>query len=286
MTRPRDRLYISGYLGKRKQPEDCWYSMIDQALGPLMSELGDKTGPIGAKRFQTYAYPQALPTIDVDRVSQTEPLPYWLRRAPMDEVNIQPPLRPSNAIAASDRAERPIESSFSRIARRRGILIHRLLELLPAVPSERRTVIALEFLKAHAPEIDTNEQLIIVSEVVDLITHSKLSSLFSNASKAEVPLAGVLRRDGYPPRRVSGQIDRLSVLENEVLIADFKTTSAPPKAANGVPQRTAAQLATYRALVADLYPGRIIRCFVIYTAGLEVIEVADEVLRDSLLLIE
>ena len=286
MTRPRDRLYISGYLGKRKQPEDCWYAMIDKALGPLMSELEDKKGPIGAKRLQTYPYPQALPTIVVDKVRQTVPLPDWLKRAPMDEVNIQPPLKPSNAIAASDRTERSIESSFSRVARRRGILIHRLLELLPVVPSDRRMSTALDYLKADASDIDTNEQLIIASEVINLITHSKLSPLFSKASKAEAPIAGVLRRDGYPPRRVSGQIDRLSVLETEVLIADFKTTSAPPKAADGIPQQTAAQLATYRALVADLYPGRIIRCFVIYTAVLEVFEVADEVLRDSLLLIE
>jgi len=126
----------------------------------------------------------------------------------------------------------------------------------------------------------------MASEVLKVIVDSNISSIFAQNSKAEVPIAGLLMRDGYPPRKVSGQIDRLAVLENEVLIADFKTNSASPKGPEGVPKRTIAQLATYRALIADLYPDRKIRCFVIYTAALQVFELADEVLSASLTFIE
>jgi ATP-dependent helicase/nuclease subunit A len=286
MTRPRDRLYIAGYVGKRKLPDDCWYSMIDKALGPLLTEFEDKIGPLGSRRLQTYAFPEALPSIILDNAPGVSSVPDWLRRAPVDELVSQPPLKPSSAIAAADRNERAVESPFSRVARRRGILVHSLLQILPSVPIERRMATALNYLSAYAPEMDNDLHAKLASEVLKVIVHSKVSPIFAQNSKAEVPLAGLLRRDGYPPRQVSGQIDRLAVLENEVLIADFKTTSAAPKGPEGIPVRTVAQLATYRALIADLYPGRKIRCFVIYTATIEVFELADEVLSASLSLIE
>ncbi len=286
MTRPRDRLYISGYLGKRKMPDDCWYRMIDTALSPILREIGDHEGPVGARRLQTFAYPQPLPEA-VSEVSSLDLVPpEWLKRAPVEEFVSQPPLKPSNVISAADQADRPFETAFNRMTRRRGILIHSLLELLPMVQADRRMSTALEYLKARAPELDDGLHIAMANDVCGIMNHSELAPLFSKNSKAEAPIAGFLRRDGYPNRRVSGQIDRLAVLEHEVLIADFKTTSAPPKSVKAVPERTAAQLATYRALVADLFPGRKIRCFVIYTAGLVVLEVPDEVLNASLSLIE
>jgi ATP-dependent helicase/nuclease subunit A len=286
MTRPRDRLYIAGYVGKRKLPDDCWYSMIDTALGPLLTEFEDKISPLGSRRLQTHAFPQALPSAVVDNAPNAAPAPDWLRSAPIEELLSQPPLRPSSAIVAADRNERPIESSFSRVARRRGILVHSLLQILPSIPMERRMAIAMNYLRVNASDMDGSAHLEMASEVLKVIVDSDISPIFAQNSRAEVPLAGLLRRDGYPPRQVSGQIDRLAVLENEVLITDFKTTSAAPKGPEGVPMRTVAQLATYRALIGDLYPDRKIRCFVIYTAAIEVFELADEVLSASLSIIE
>ncbi len=48
--------------------------------------------------------------------------------------------------------------------------------------------------------------------------------------------SGRLERPGQPKALVSGQIDRLVVTPNEVLIVDFKTNHAPPKAAAEAPR--------------------------------------------------
>lgn len=36
MTRAKDRLYIAGYETTRKRPDGCWYSLIEEALSPMM----------------------------------------------------------------------------------------------------------------------------------------------------------------------------------------------------------------------------------------------------------
>jgi ATP-dependent helicase/nuclease subunit A len=64
---------------------------------------------------------------------------------------------------------------------------------------------------------------------------------------------------------VSGRIDRMAVSETAVEIVDFKTNRAPPASAEAIPFEHRAQLAIYRAILAPLYPGREIRCGLIYT---------------------
>ena len=53
---------------------------------------------------------------------------------------------------------------------------------------------------------------------------------------------------------MSGQIDRLAVLEDEVLVADFKTTARPPREGEPPPQSYVTQLALYRRLLQEIYP--------------------------------
>ena len=53
---------------------------------------------------------------------------------------------------------------------------------------------------------------------------------------------------------VSGQIDRLVVTPDAVLIVDFKTNHAPPANAADAPPAYVRQLALYRAVLGRLYP--------------------------------
>jgi ATP-dependent helicase/nuclease subunit A len=286
MTRPRDRLYISGFLGKRKLTDDSWYAMIEKALASAMTEVTEGDGPTGARRFQTIPYPDAETYVEDAKPLQNIDIPEWLMRMPVQEMEPLPPIRPSHALSAADRDNQTSGDGFNLEARRKGVLIHSLLELLPSVSSERRMAVALEYLKlrgAHLAELDF---ITIASNIIKIIEHSEISDLFSKQSKAEVAIAGLLHRPGKPSRPVSGKIDRLAVLDHEVLIADFKTSSNPPGPLKPVRDQTVAQLATYRALVGDLYPRHKIRCFVIYTATLQIIEVPVEVLDAGLSLIE
>ena len=67
-------------------------------------------------------------------------------------------------------------------------------------------------------------------------------------------------------------IDRLAATDDEVLIADFKTAARAPKDAASLPATTLAQIAVYRRLVGEIYPGRTVRALAIYTANLTVLE--------------
>ena len=72
-------------------------------------------------------------------------------------------------------------------------------------------------------------------------------------------MVGRLDRPGCPPALVSGQIDRLVVTPGEVLIVDYKTNHTPPASAAEAPSGYVRQLALYRAVLAQLYPGKRIR---------------------------
>jgi ATP-dependent helicase/nuclease subunit A len=74
-------------------------------------------------------------------------------------------------------------------------------------------------------------------------------------------------RLGGEDQPVSGQIDRLAVLDDEILIADYKTTARPPRGNEQPPPAYVAQLALYRALLKKIYPARAVRAFLIWTTG-------------------
>ena len=81
----------------------------------------------------------------------------------------------------------------------------------------------------------------------------------------EVALAARLPDGDGPPLEVTGQVDRLAVTAEAVLIADFKTGT--PRNVADAPPSYVAQLALYRAAVQPLYPDRPVRAFLVWTAG-------------------
>ncbi len=286
MTRARDRLYISGYTGKNKIPDDSWYSMIENTLGLSMTDVNGQGSPDGARRFQSIPYPVVDPAVFEERLKEEKKYPDWLWQNAEAEPVTLPPIKPSNAITAADNTDRIFENKNLQSDRRIGVIIHSLLEILPPIPIERRMSAALSFLNARASDFSQEKREKLALDTIDLISRADLASLFSKDSKAEVAITGMLVREGRPSRRVTGQIDRLAILENEVLIADFKTTSVPPSSVELISQGTVAQLALYRELVSDLYPNHIIRCYVIYTATCEILEVPLEILQAALSIID
>jgi ATP-dependent helicase/nuclease subunit A len=119
---------------------------------------------------------------------------------------------------------------------------------------------------ARAPSLSRDEREHIVRDTLGVLTHDALQPLFGPGSRAEAPIAG---RIATPAGEVTvlGQIDRLAVLAHEVLLADFKTSVRPPDAAEPVPVAYAAQLALYRTLLCEIFPGRRVRAFLIWTSG-------------------
>ena len=88
-----------------------------------------------------------------------------------------------------------------------------------------------------------------------------------------MPIVGRIARPGLPPLAVSGQIDRLAVTPDAVLIADYKTNRPAPRRLEDVPDGYVAQLALYRAVLRTLYPDRPVRAALLWTDVPDLMEI-------------
>ena len=144
------------------------------------------------------------------------------------------------------------------------------------VPERRREVAGEASSRRARRGSPADERSGIVADALAVLGHAALAPLFGPGSRAEVAIAGHIatRRRGRP---VSGQIDRLAVLDDEVLLADLQDDRTPAATATS-PRRAAyvAQLALYRRAAQDIYPGRRVRAFLIWTAGPPVQELRAE----------
>ena len=284
LTRPRDRLYITGYANRDGAPAGSWYAMVETALNALLVPVPDDgLQPEGARRLENRAWPADA---DGDRAAPAPAaipaLPAWLSApAPTEAVSF-PPIKPSDALEAADRTDRPVEDASARAARQRGLLIHALLETLPDLPETGRASAADAYLAARGEAFSEAERKAMVEGVLALLARPELAPLFGPASRAEAPIAGTLTRPGRTSRPVSGQIDRIAVLEDCVIVADYKTATRAPTSQASIAERHVAQLAAYRALVSALYPDRPVRCLIVYTASLDVFEISAERLDAAL----
>jgi ATP-dependent helicase/nuclease subunit A len=156
----------------------------------------------------------------------------------------------------------------------RGTLVHRLLQSLPDLEDQRRRDAALKYLARNADGWGEADRAALAEGVLALIGDPRFAPVFAGGSRAEVGIVGRLERPGRPPALVSGQIDRLVVTENEVLIVDYKTNHAPPKGLAGAPLAYVRQLALYRAVLARLYPQLPVRAALLWTETPELMEIS------------
>ncbi len=278
MTRAADRLIIGGCMpGNRNTVRDfSWYDLIRKGLdrsGLQLQPIETPSGPV-----KRYMRPQdeavATGQRAATQVAPIEP-PAWLRESAPTERRSGDFLRPSDPSEGDvGRFRAPVSAQTRARALRRGTLAHRLLQSLPDVASERRQDAALNFLRRNAADWSESEREDLAAKVRELIEHSRFAAVFGAGSRAEVPIVGRLERPGSPPVLVSGQIDRLVVTENEVLIVDFKTNQNPPEAVAKVPASYVRQLALYRALLEKLYPQRRVRAALLWTESTEFMEIS------------
>jgi ATP-dependent helicase/nuclease subunit A len=210
-------------------------------------------------------------------------LPAWLRTSLPAHAASSDLLRPSDASDDQARRVKSSESVGQRTrALRRGTLVHRLLQSLPDVAADRRRDIALNFLRRNAGGWADHEREALAAKVLGLIGDVRFAAVFGEGSRAEVPMVGRLTRPDGAPVLISGQIDRLVVTENQILVVDFKTNQTPPLTAAQAPAAYIRQLALYRAILARLYPQRDIRTALLWTETPEFMEISASALDAEL----
>ena len=270
MTRARDRLYVTGWEGKRGRTEGCWYDLIQAGLTRAGAKAQDH--PQGGEVL-LLDWPQTAPVTprpSGDRAADL-PSPGWLAAPPPDEHDPPRPLAPSRPEEAPPAASPLGEDDGARF--KRGLIVHRLLESLPDIAPEDRERAAKRYLSRPAHELTETEQAEILAETLVVLNDAALGGLFGPGSRAEVPLVAMTQG-----RVVSARIDRLLVTDSEVLIADFKTNRPPPDRIEDVAPAYISQMAGYRAALRDIYPDRPVRCALIWTLGARLMPLPDAIL--------
>jgi ATP-dependent helicase/nuclease subunit A len=278
MTRAAERLVVCG-VESRKRPDGCWYDLI---LNGLKDEAGTVERDDGGRTVWHYrkAVADAVESEDTEpEIAAACPDAPWL----MQPLPPQPPsrrLRPSDTDGAIP-AQTEAAGAARRGAAARGVAMHRLLQSLPGVAPDQRAGVAHAFLARQMPVMPQAERDTLVALTVRLLNDLRFAHLFLPGSRAEVSLAGTIEIGGAH-YTVAGQIDRLVVTDSEVLIADYKTNRPAPSRIADVPPAYVRQLALYRALLAQVYPGRAIRAALIWTEVPDLMELSDAALDDAL----
>jgi ATP-dependent helicase/nuclease subunit A len=287
MTRAADRLIVGGCLpGNMKSVRPLsWYDLITKGLAG--STLQRQEIETAAGRVKRYTRPEEAAPSAAPAVSAPAPapmvLPNWLLTPAQPEISPEGLLRPSDPADSERHPVRTTESLAQRArALQRGTLVHRLLQSLPDVAAERRREAALAYLARNADGWTEEERQALAESTLALIADGRFAPVFAPGSRAEVSIVGRLERPGGRPALVSGQIDRLVVTDSEVLIVDFKTNHAPPGRPDEAPRGYVRQLALYRAILAKLYPQRLVRAALLWTETAELMEIPAPALEAEL----
>lgn len=265
LTRARDKLVVAPFSSDKQPPEHAWCRMVRVGF----EQAGDALVPCEAPYGPVERWSEEGAADGAARgPGPSRPLgvPEWLLQPVPPETEPAPPLRPSTALGAADRAPGARrEVGLARAeARRRGTLVHELIERLGALDASARRDAAARFAALHAAALADADRERIVTDALAVVSHPALAGLFGPGSRAEAAIAGRIGPPGQE-RNVSGQIDRLLVGPQEILFADFKTGEPPSD--GPAPDSYLAQLALYRALLGEIYPGRPVRAFLVWTAG-------------------
>jgi ATP-dependent helicase/nuclease subunit A len=277
MTRAVDRLIVCGADGIRSRPEGCWYNLIRDALDPLLVTQGEDEEKI-------FLYPgprannvkQRVPPMVPSATTSRRELPMWLRQAAPHEATNMVWLSPSSAYDAEfgrEFAHAAGSAADRRKALARGSIVHRLMQFLPDIPPPGRKDAVARYLKAAAADFLPAEQADIARQVLTIFNDLIFAEVFAAGSRAEVPIVGRLTDAAGASIGVSGQVDRLAVTRESVLIADYKTDWAAPASLAEVPKVYIGQLALYRAVLKRIYPEKTIRAALVFTEGPNVIDV-------------
>jgi ATP-dependent helicase/nuclease subunit A len=284
MTRAADRLIVCGADVERARPKGCWYDLVIEPLRPFLIEDTDNSEkiwrfrkePPAAVTASTAAVPAAAPSCE---------FPPWLRQPPAPEAQRSVLVSPSEAFEDGNGqafAHSRVSPAERCKALARGRIVHRLMQSLPDIPPAARKAAVEHYLKNAAADFAPSEQADMARHVLTILNDLIFADLFAPGSRAEVPIVGRLARKDAPALGVAGQVDRLAVTRDSVLIADYKTDRTPPSGLAEVPERYTGQLALYRAILGRVYPGKTIRAALIFTEGPTVIEVPDAALDAAL----
>jgi ATP-dependent helicase/nuclease subunit A len=284
MTRAEDRLYICGARRSSEPAPNCWYNLVLAGLERIGEPHEFNFLHISSEAWVGDGYAMATNHPEVPDSSKTpeaalfEPVKLleWAHRGAPKEPTPPRPLAPTRPSTEEGSVRSPIDVSGTNRFRR-GLLVHRLLELLPTAAPGKRSEICRKFLARPFNELIDDDIEDLTVEVMNVLEHPEFEVIFGANSRAEVALTGNVSVGGKI-ETVSGQVDRLVVTDEEVFLIDYKTMRPVPPAADQVPQIYLRQMAIYRMLLSAVWPERKFRAALLWTEGPILMPICDGLL--------
>ncbi|MFN0024717.1 MAG: double-strand break repair helicase AddA [Parvularculaceae bacterium] len=282
-TRARDRLYICGHeMGTGGDParkadgEKTWHALAVDAFAALGEDARDAGERFGGRALRLSA-PQTIapkPGAAPSAITAREPLPAFFTTPAPAEKRAQRQSPSTLAPEPDDAAYRPGRGEGNFL---RGRILHRLLEVLPEIAIADRERAGAKLVSRMAGALDEGTRAGMLAEALRVLNDDRFAPVFAPGSLAEAAIGGAPlgARAGL---LLSGRIDRLAVRDGRILIVDYKTNRPPPKRIEDAPLGAVAQLAAYRALLQQIYPGVEIEAALLWTFDARLMPVPAEAL--------
>lgn len=291
LTRAEDRLLVCGWQKQapktRPWPGGCWYDLVAEGFRAAgAAELPFDPAAFGAPAEARFAA-TPLRRLDCPQAAEAKPdgrdtpapvaaadLPGWARR-PAPAESGAGSLAPSAIPAETETPAAAPHGQADPTGRRfrRGRIIHALLQHLPDRDPAERELSARAFLARPGHGLPPAEQAETLAEVLALLAEPRLAAVLGPGSVAEAAIAGRLGET-----LVSGQVDRLLVAPDRVLVVDYKTNRPPPATLAQVQPLYLRQMAAYRAVLRLAFPGRPVECALVWTYGARYMHLPGEML--------
>ena len=261
LTRAEDRLYIAGY-GKPKKEDKSWYGLLEKTIKKEGLTFDGQTFVIETPQIVPYSKPQ----IHQNPKILEKDTSFAYQKAPVESA-LSKPYTPSHM---EDDDDLPVSSPLCDNGHfyKRGTVIHKILELL--LTSSDKGVqkeMVKNYLDAQK-DLSENLKTDIKKEIFAILENPDFDFLFAQNARAEVPVMGEV--DG---KIISGQIDRLVVQNDKVVIIDFKTNRPAAAKIDDVPSAYINQLKTYQKLLCRIYKDKEIEAYILWTNTLKLMKI-------------
>lgn len=282
LTRARERLILCGRIAANRKEETLkgWWAAIragfaHEKIAPEVRQVA--CGEVQAERYGP----------DPERMGRAAALaglaaagPGWAAVSPPAEAFARYASPSDLGEGTRVAAPSPLAAAGGLGRFRRGDLIHRLLQVLPDLAAPERPAGARALL-AREPDLSGAQREEMATAALAVLDDPRFAEVFGPGSRAEVAIAGTAA--ALPPGlKISGRIDRLVVLPDRVLVADFKTNRPSPDRIEAADPAYLRQMALYAAVLFEVFPGRRIEAALVWTDGPKLMPVPEKLMAQAL----
>jgi len=284
LTRARDRLIIMGRAtgnSKTGYQAGSWWDILQETFLKGADEGHVVNSPEGRSRFGDLP-----PVLAPEQRLSAKPvsLPSWIRGAAPADASAR--FASPSQMEGRKRIAAPSPLAVSKTGGaalgrfRRGDLVHRLLERLPDITPDKRRETAARLLSKEI-DLDDAQRAEMIEAAFSVLDDARFGPVFGPGSRAEVALTGTAPElpQGV---KVNGQIDRLVITPQKVLVVDYKTNRPAPDDLENVDPAYLTQLAVYAAVLRQLYPDRPVEAALVWTDGPKLMPVPHQSLMAAL----